>query len=255
MTLSYRIIRDPKLFLMGLLGVVSVMFAMGGSQARAGILTTFDTGLDGWSGLASEGPASQYSWGPTGGDPGGYFDFIDQSATSGTITAPAQYLGNLSSLNGTGILKWDQILFSTGGDPESYGFEAQISGPGGSATFTSSIDDTVVGQWIAITAPINQSSWTVNSGTWAGLLADVTSLNLSIEDVTNIHTPTVQDPGDHDGIDNVFLGTASVPEPTSLTLLGLGIASAAASSGRFRGRVARRLNGRRVVNLVERTEP
>ena len=166
-----------------------------------------------------------------------------------------QYLGNWSSLNGTGILKWDQILFSTGGDPEAYGFEAQISGPGGSATFTSTIDDTVVGQWIAITAPIDQSSWTVNSGTWAGLLADVTSLNLSIENVTNIHTPTVQDPGDHDGIDNVFLGTTSVPEPTGLTLLGLGIAGAAASSCRFRRRVARRLNARRGGNLVERTAP
>ena len=53
----------------------------------------------------------------------------------------------------------------------------------------------------------------------------MTSLNLAIEDVTNNVTPTMQNPGDHDGIDNVFLGVPSVvPEPGSLMLAGSGLA-------------------------------
>ena len=138
-----------------LLAISGVMFLLGVPSAGADATSTFDTGLDGWSGLSSQGPASQYSWGSTGGDPGGYFDFIDQSSTSGTITAPSAFLGNWSALNGKGILSWDQILFSTGPQPGSYGpFEADIAGPGGSATFTSTTGDTVVGSWIAIMAPI-----------------------------------------------------------------------------------------------------
>ena len=215
----------------------------GQSQSRASIISTFDTGLDGWSGLASQGPASQYSWGPTGGNPGGYFDFIDQSATSGTITAPTKFLGNWSALNGTGSLMWDAILFSTGGDPSSYGpFEADISGPGGPATFATSTNDTLVGQWITTTAPIIQADWTVTSGTWVGLLANVTSLNISIEDVTNVHTPTVQNPGDHDGIDNVVLqGPAIVPEPSSLVMVGIGSFCTFAAAFRLRRWKARPL--------------
>jgi len=206
-------------------GAVFAVLALA-TAVRADISTTFDTGLDGWYGDPNQGPTSQYSWGAAGGNPGGYFDFIDQASTSGTIDAPNPYLGNWSALNGTGTLKWDQILFSTGPEPESYGFDAYISGPGGSATFSSSTNDSVVGTWITISAPMAQADWSV-TGSWTSLLADVTSLQLSIENVTNDISPTVQDPGDHDGIDNIHLvgqtANVGVPEPSSLILAGLGV--------------------------------
>lgn len=58
----------------------------------------------------------------------------------------------------------------------------------------------------------------MNSGTWLGLLANVTQLQIPIELVTNN-----QIPGDTDieGIDNVTLtgNIAPVPEPSSASLL------------------------------------
>jgi PEP-CTERM motif len=224
--------------LCGLLYALGVSLPSVTSSARADVVSTFDMGLDGWSGLATQGPASQYSWGATGGNPGGYFDFIDQASTSGAIAAPVKFLGNWSALNGVGSLRWDAIIVNTGGDPSLFGpFDADISGPGGSATFATSTNATLVGQWVTTTAPITQANWTLTSGTWTGLLADVTSLNISIEGVTNIHNPTVQNPGDHDGIDNVILqGSIGIPEPASLTLVGLGAVCTLATLSRRRRR-------------------
>jgi PEP-CTERM motif len=239
MAYSSRSLRLRKSSFAGSVGACALMFLLATSRVHAEIVSTFDTGLDGWSGVASQGPASQYSRGSSGGNPGGYFDFIDQAPTTGTIAAPAEFLGSWSALNGSGSLMWDHIIFSTGGDPTSFGpFEAEISGPGGSAQFTTTVNDAVVGQWITTTAPINQADWTVLSGSWSALLTDVTSLQIVIELVTNVHTPSPSDPGDHDGIDNVILGTQSVPEPSSLMLAAIGVACVIVAPGRARWRTA-----------------
>jgi hypothetical protein len=223
----------------GPVGAVVLTLLLGTSRVQADIVTTFDTGLDGWTGDPSQGPASQYSWGPSGGNPGGYFNFIDQAPTSGTIDAPSQFRGNWSSYNGTGTLSWDHIIFSTGGDVTSYGpFQANISGPGGSAQFTTAVNDSVVGQWLTVTAPIKQTDWSLTSGTWTGLLADVTSLSIVIELVTNGFTPSPTHEGDHDGIDNVILANSAVPEPSGLTLAFLSFAFGVAARFRRRRRKA-----------------
>jgi hypothetical protein len=65
-----------------------------------------------------------------------------------------------------------------------------------------------------------EADWKLESGTWKGLLADVTELQIPIELVTNDAIPGDTD---HEGIDNVIL-SSSAPEPASLALLGSGIA-------------------------------
>jgi hypothetical protein len=81
--------------------------------------------------------------------------------------------------------------------------------------------------------PLIQADWTINSGTWSGLLANVTQLQIPMELVTN---DTIPGDTDHEGIDNVILST-STPEPASLALFGCGIAGLWCLARR-RGRVA-----------------
>jgi hypothetical protein len=58
----------------------------------------------------------------------------------------------------------------------------------------------------------------------------------------------VQDPGDHDGIDNVILQNFSVPEPASLTSVSLGAACILVALGRHRRRSARRARPTKVLD-------
>jgi hypothetical protein len=75
-----------------------------------------------------------------------------------------------------------------------------------------------------VNAPLIQSEgWTVTSGTWSGLLQDVTGLQIQMEIVGNTHPGVTKT--DVEGIDNIVLKT--VPEPAGLTLacvslLGMG---------------------------------
>ncbi len=178
--------------------------------ANADVISTFDSGLAGWSGDA---PSFQNTWGATGGNPGGYADFLDQDTGTGRWNAPAAFLGNLSALNGTGSLQWDSIVFNESFAPSVLPFEVTISGPGGAATFTSSVNQSVWYTWVTTTAPLNQSLWSVSSGTWSTLLANVTNVSVLAERVANGGTSSPTNPGDHCGIDNF---TLVVPAPGTL---------------------------------------
>ena len=202
----------------------------GVTQAVASdIISTFDSGWDGWTACAASpaGPGQLSTWQPAGGNPGGYIDFVDEDGGDGGISAPAAFLGNWSSLDGVGQLRWDSIIFSPGTPPLNFASYpwATITGPGGSATWhVPGTDNT---QWETFTAPISSSDWTMNSGSWSSLLADVTSLVITDERVGNGGPP-----GDHDGLDNVVL--SSTPEPSTLVLLGIGAVSLLAYGWRKR---------------------
>ncbi len=164
--------------------------------------STFDTSLDGWTGLLGETTLLTHEL--TGGNPGGYIQNIDQGQTAGNILAPAVFLGDWSILDGVGTLSWDFNLIDPGVG-NIVPLTASIFGPGGSATFNSGII-APIGNWITITAIIDESAWSVNTGTWISLLADVTELRLQIENVfSTAFTPEIT------GIDNVTL--SQVPEP------------------------------------------
>ena len=189
------------------------------SEAEAGTLasSTFNAGLDGWT---SNTP-SQIVWQSPGGNPGGYIQFTDANGTSTVVWAPPSFLGNYTSLGVASISFDDNIITET--QVESVGqYEIDLSGPGGSATFLGNQPAaTYPTGWITVTAAVSgtvpPSGWTVNSGTWLGLLADVTQVQIPIELVTNNQSASWIDV---EGIDNVTLtgSPASTPEPASLSL-------------------------------------
>jgi hypothetical protein len=184
--------------------------------SRAGIIaeSTFDTSLDGWT---SNTP-SQISWSKTGGNPGGFISFEDTTNDWTVVNAPATFLGNYSALNSVGTISFDHKIIAETGIQSLSPYEVDLSGLGGSATWTGATPKGVTG-WVTLNVPLVQSDWTINSGTWTGLLADVTQLQIPIELVTN---DTIPGDTDHEGIDNVIL-SSSAPEPASLTLLGAGM--------------------------------
>jgi hypothetical protein len=195
------------------------------APVQAGIIasSTFDTGLGGWT---SNTP-SQIAWQSTGGNPGGYVRFTDASGDGTVVWAPSSFLGNYASLGVSSISFDANIIAET--KVQSVGqYEIDLSGPGGSATFLGNQPPaTYPTGWITVTAAISgtapPSGWDVTSGTWVGLLANVTQVQIPIELVVNSGSTGTYT--DVEGIDNVNLtGSGStVPEPATLTLFGVAL--------------------------------
>ncbi len=185
------------------------------------VTSTFNTGFDGWTDVPGE--TTSLSWRVTGGNPGGYIRNYDSGPTSGNIIAPSEFLGDWSSIEGSGELTWDFNMFNPGVGRVGP-LKAYIYGPGGQASFSSG-SNPPVNAWITLTAPIEESSWYVSSGTWSDLISNITELRLMIENVYSTGG------GETTGIDNVFLttrtlppGPSTVPAPGAILLGTLGAA-------------------------------
>lgn len=180
--------------------------------------STFDVGLDGWTGLPSE-----LSWAAAGGNPGGFARWQDASVSSLPLSAPAKFLGDWSALDGVGFLSFDQAIFLSGTLTGRGNRGVSISGPGGIAGWVGPLaPNGCPGQpdcgWTTFVVPLVESDWTVSSGLWSDLLANVTSLQI---------TPELYSNPDSSGLDNVRLATPDqqpIPEPGTFVLLGIGCA-------------------------------
>lgn len=194
------------------------------ASAQAAALTVFsgfDSSLEGWTKVIEQ--TTSISHAASGGNPGGYARNVDQGPTGGDIMAPPSWLGDWSGYEG-GQLSWDFRLFSPGpNDGRPFGPPmATLTGPGGTAVFTSATVPTVAAGWYATSVPMHAASWTVTGGSWAGVLADVTEFKLQIEAVFSTGLP-----GEVTGIDNVLLSPVPEPSQTLLLALGLGLCGAA----------------------------
>jgi hypothetical protein len=187
--------------MLGVLLTVAMVLLFAAS-ASAQICSTFDTDLEAWT-----CDTSGCSWAATGGNPDGHLRFDEGGDGTTEAIAPDTFWGDWTDLDGVGNIFYDHSIISEGTGVFGYDpYYVRISGPGGSAEWEG---DTPSGatSWLLITAPLVESEWTVTSGTWSALLADVTDLRIRIELVQNSGGAN----DEVDGIDNVCLHTKSGP--------------------------------------------
>ncbi len=168
--------------------------------SEANVISTFDTSIDGWTGALVTHMA-------TGGNPGGYVHFVDPDASGNSLFAPGKFLGDWSVYAG-GTFRYDHRVLEATNVNQFVDYEIEISGPTDSAIWNSGSPPAGVTAWVSLTAPIQESAWSV-TGDWSTLLSDVTQVRLRIEHVDDAGT-------DVEGIDNVRL--TALPEPNSLVL-------------------------------------
>ncbi len=162
----------------------------------------FDDGPQGWTLNASA------RWESTGGNPGGriFGPVPEKTNTSAAMNAPAAFLGNWAPYDTVGSVSFDFIRISNGAQPQAFGPPSvRITGPGGQARWEGPAL-TAPGPWMTYTAPLIESEWTVLSGTWEAILADVTEVFIPIELVTNGNNPDEQA-----AVDNVILDSGAAP--------------------------------------------
>ena len=159
--------------------------------------STFDTGFDGWNPIFFG-----WSWQSDGGNPGGFVQFAESGIPPYTsMAAPATFLGDWSSLDGIGSLGYDFRLFS--GTPDSTAGIMVTGGFGtsGSMFWRQPVTAGPLG-WETVTAPLNQSAWEIQDGTWGAILSSVTEVRIFPDYFDHF--------GEVTGVDNIAL----VPEPS-----------------------------------------
>ena len=149
--------------------------ALSVSTSAGQVSTTFDTDLDGWT---VQGDNTHF-WNPTDGNPGGCLEVPDNAAGPwSTAVAPGKFLGNWRDLTPSDSLMYDVLYLPTvaaNGNPPAV---FRITGPHGTARFNTSIPDS---EWVHVSAPMDSSFWTVESGTWSDILRAVTMLEVAVE--------------------------------------------------------------------------
>ena len=207
----------PLLTIARALGLVTLLVAPL-SAVAATIISTFDSDAEGWIANPGEGALTHAA---TGGNPGGHIRIQDIGAGSvpfgSGAFAPGNFLGNLSSFDG-GTLSLDMATFA-GSGPSFPSFGAiQLSGGGDIAMFDIAVSAPGFGTWETYMAPLTASSWGKSQSEWLAILADVTSIGIPTD---------AFDGNDTIGIDNFAIANSmnNIPQPASLALLGIGIAS------------------------------
>jgi hypothetical protein len=211
-TMSQPIIAAAALLLLPIFGRAGSVIAE----------STFGSNLDGWtssSGEVSWASGTQHG----GGDPGGFAYFQENggaNANAEYIIAPNKFLTaggvDWSKLNGDGVISFDHKIINEENVIPPYGdYKITLSGGGNSATWTG--PQATGSAWELVSAPLIQSDWKV-TGSWTGLLSDVTNFQIQIELVSN---DNLSNSIDEEGIDNVKL--SAVPEPAGVTLAALSL--------------------------------
>lgn len=167
----------------------------------------FSSGIDGWS--LVDAASGSFTHQGSGGNPSGYVEFQDQLNDKAFLAAPSGFYGDWSGLDG-GQLTLDVKVLDLGSGPTAYqALVVRLESLGGMAAAEISLfpfadPPAVFAAWEKVIVPLEESAWTLESGTWEALLDHVTKLEISSEIVTN-EDPA---PGETTGFDNICL-----PEP------------------------------------------
>jgi len=142
-------------------------------------------GFDGWTFPNSGGVSNQAS----GGNPGRYIQISDGSSLTYAV-APPKFLGNWSLLdNHAAEVYVDFKITGFSGALLAPDFFIKISGPGGEAKIPGSdIIANAYNDWYTLVFPVQFSSWTMVSGDWSALLANVIEVRLTAEFINGSET-------------------------------------------------------------------
>jgi len=157
-----------------------VIISCGASPLPAQVISTFDTDLDGWRIIGDNSAI----WQSTGGNPGGCLDVNDAAVGSTNYaSAPSKFLGDWSAFTAADSVFFDIYEVNTSGGAWVSVQQVRIEGPGGAAWAN---DPRIVlpapqSVWIRVRVMMDPAAWTLESGTWEGLLGNVTSLRIMAE--------------------------------------------------------------------------
>ena len=208
--------------------VILGFFLVVPGSVLAGVIasSTFDSGAEKWTAKEKGGDTNDTSWENPGGNPGGYVRAVDiQDNHSWFWIAPAKFLGDMSAAYG-GTLTYDERVWR-GNIGASNGPNGDIRLEGAGLTLVLNTDYTpTFRQWTTASVLLVETGWhynTLNDPTpvtaadFRAVLGSLSSLGMRGEYSTD---------GDIADLDNVFLNSpAAVPEPSTLGLLGVGLAS------------------------------
>ena len=138
--------------------------------------TTFDADLEGWAVFGD----NVFYWTDGAGNPGGCLQIDDDAIGEwGLATAPPAYLGDWSAFAPTDSLVYDAIHIPLGSQTGNPPVMFRIEGPGGAATATQAGFPAHV--WNHFAIPIDPTAWEMQTGTWTGLISNVTAVELAAE--------------------------------------------------------------------------
>jgi hypothetical protein len=184
-------------------------------QAQANLVSTFDSGNEGWTAIDPTGDYTS-SWQSSIGNPAGGLLGIETNAQGGDgyFTAPNNWLGNWSVYAG-GTISYDLKVI----DGTSYFSDPDIQIISGSSVVSWTANVNPVGKgWVHYEIALTSANFT--GGTLATILPNVTGFKIRGEVING---------PEKEGFDNVMV-TAAIPEPETYALLlsGLGLLGAIA---------------------------
>lgn len=178
------------------------------AQSQTFASSTFDWDLNGWRGDTCQGG---FSWVQQGGAPDGHLRWAEPCSSTFAL-APEEFLGDWSSLSGTGALSFDYRIAARPTDGNARPYEVVVWGADGSVLRWAQDTPNTVTDWTHFVIPIRSENWITVVGDFESAIVNVRSLRIRIRMFDN--TLPQQD----NRIDNVIL---SVPEPSSLLALGV----------------------------------
>jgi hypothetical protein len=185
------------------------------AQASASsIVENFDNpvaGANGWTAVDAQTNDYDVGYSATQGNPGGYLIGSEDDPRGGTgyWIAPSKFLGNLSAYLG-GTLSYDIKVFV--GTDYFNDVVVILTGNGKTASWSSNVNPVGDG-WVTLSVKLDNASGDFTGDSVAAILSDVTKLQIRGEFISG---------AEQEGLDNVSLMTAAVPEPSTWAMMILG---------------------------------
>lgn len=148
-------------------------------------------GLDGWN-FQNTGSIIVNT---TDGNPPNAIQLADQSGDLSMAYAPPKFRGDLSTWNGVGTLSFDVRVNTNLTAVLPPAPHVRLAGPGGEASVAATAPEVLqaTNQWHTFNYALDATTWTMTSGTWNDLLANVTTIEITLEYYTGTAETVLMD--------------------------------------------------------------